>query len=140
MINAISSVGQTRTITGTVIDYYDIGTIPGVKIQSQDSVLLGVTDSKGNFKIELPAGKDKILLSFLGMEWTVAVIPINCNNAELIMMGSGTYDFMTIRKVNKIRNRIFQKYPEAHRQAFEKGIFKSSSTCVNYVFRQFKKR
>src|SRR6185312_9424957 len=102
----------------------DVGPIPGVKIHSQDTVLLGVTDSIGNFEITLPPGQNKILLFFLGMEWTVATIPQDCSHVELIMIGSGTYDFMTLRKMNKIRNRIFQKYPAVHRQAFEKGVFK----------------
>ncbi len=44
------SYGQTRTITGKVIDAFDLTSISEVRIQNKDTVLLGTTDKNGRFQ------------------------------------------------------------------------------------------
>jgi hypothetical protein len=56
-------MGQTRSIFGKVLIEDDLTPIPGVTIQDCDTVLLGTTNSKGNFKIELPLGATRIYYS-----------------------------------------------------------------------------
>lgn len=131
------STGQTRTITGKVIDEFELTTIPQVRIQISDTVQLGTTDMNGNFRIELPTGTDQLILSFIGFELTTVQVPSNCDNLEIIMMMQGTYDFMTTRTVNKKRYRRFRRLNDRHEEAFEKGVFNSKVPCVTYIYSKY---
>ena len=131
------STGQTRTITGKVIDEFEMATVPQVRIQNRDTVQLGTTDMNGNFKIELPAGTDQLIFSFLGFEWTTVQVQSNCDNLEIVMMLSGTYDFMTTKTVNRKRYKRFRKLNDRHQEAFQKGVFKSEAPCVTYIFSKY---
>jgi hypothetical protein len=135
-LSALLTNGQSRTIKGKVVDESTLTTFPGVRIQSKDTVLLGTTDSNGNFEIEMPAATDELLLSSLGMEWTLIKVPNNCDNAEIIMMSGGVYDFMTVGKENRKRYKRFKDLRSKHRQAFAKGVFTSIEPCVTYIFKK----
>ena len=129
--------GQVRTITGKVVSEFDFQPIAEVKIQNIDTSQLGTTDLTGSFKIELPIGVDYLLLSSLSMEWTLIKVPANCNTLEVIMIVDGTYDFMTTRKVNRKRYKIFKDLPKKHQQAYSKGIFTSIAPCLTYIFQKY---
>ncbi len=131
------STGQTRTITGKVIDEFELTTIPQVRICNRDTVELGTTDMKGNFKIELLAGTERLLFSFIGFEWTTVQVPINCDKLEIIMMLESTYDFVTMKTVNRKRYKRFKRLKDRHQEAFEKGIFKSKVPCVTYIYSKY---
>jgi hypothetical protein len=132
------SNGQTRTITGKVISE-NFETLPEVRIQNRDTIRLGTTDKNGNFKIELPNGTDELLLSFIGMEWTLLKVPLNCDKIEVIMMFEGTYDFMSNRKVDRLRKKRFDELPKLHSSAVAKGIF-YESPCFTREFEPYKAR
>ncbi len=61
--------GQTRTIQGQIISE-DFEELPKVRIQNIDTLLLGKTELNVHFKIEISEKRNKLLLSFIGMEWT----------------------------------------------------------------------
>ena len=134
---SFSSIGQSRTIKGKVIYDIDFTSLPGTKIQDSDTVLLGTAGENGNFEIQLPSGTDELLLSFIGMEWTSVKVPKDCNNLEIIITADGTYDFTPARKVNRRRYKLFKGLPNKHRQAYEKGIFSSSTPCGVYIFHKY---
>ena len=50
------------------------------------------------------------------------------------MILRSTYDFITLKKVDKLRMKKFKKLPELHREAFEKGIFKTDKACYSQEF------
>jgi hypothetical protein len=131
------SSGQTRIITGKVIDEFDLSIVPQVRIQNLETVQLGTTDINGNFRIEIPSVTDQLIFTFLGFEPTKVQIPTNCDNFEIVMMLAGTYDFMTIKAVNRKRYKRFKRLNERHKEAFEKGIFKSKVPCVTYSFTKY---
>ena len=43
---------------------------------------------------------------------------------------ASTYDFMSPRKVDRLREKEFEKLLELHSQAFQKGHFKTEEPCV----------
>jgi hypothetical protein len=129
--------GQTRTLTGKILYEPDLVVMPEVKIQNRDKVVLGVTDVNGNFKFDIPAGTDELLLSYIGMELTNVKVPIDCSNLEVIMMVDVIYDYISVNKINKKRCKLFKKLPDRHRQAYQKGIFTSSTPCFKYVFQKY---
>lgn len=103
------SNGQIRTITEKVTDEFDLTPMPEVRIHNRDTVLLGTTDAKGDFNIELTTGMDELLLTFIGMELTSVKVPVDCNHAEIIMMVDVIYDFITLRKENRKAIQIIQR-------------------------------
>jgi hypothetical protein len=130
--------GQTRIITGRVITE-DLEILPGVRIQNSDTTLLGTTDIDGRFEIELPLGTDKLLISWIGMEWKSIQLPINCNHLDIILMYDAIYDFMSARKVDRLIMKRIKKLPELHLTAYEKGIFKTKEPCYGQDFNKRKK-
>ncbi|WP_166968086.1 hypothetical protein [Yeosuana marina] len=127
--------GQTRNITGRVITDL-LEPLPMLDIRSSDSLLLGKTDMDGHFKLTIPQYIDSLLFRYVGMEPTDIKLKKNCNTIELIMMYDGTYDFMTLKKVDRLRRKKFDKLPLIHLKAVENGLFKSNNICYKRVFEE----
>lgn len=124
---------QRKTITGKVITE-DLVISPYTSIVINDTVEIGKTDLNGYFQIEIPVSAKKILFRGLGMEAASMELGDNCKEMEVIMLSSSTYDFMSLRKVNRHRKRSFIKLPELRKAAFEKGIFKTAYACFEQQF------
>ena len=128
-----SLYAQNKTIKGRVIDNtLDISAYMPIMIN--DTVKVGKTDINGFFHIEIPVSVKKISFSGIGMDLANIELADKCNEVEVVMMLSGTYDFMTFRKVDKLRMKEFKKLPAIHKEAFEKGIFKTDSACYTQEF------
>lgn len=126
---SISSLySQNKTITGRVITE-DLEIMPYTQIVINDTVKVGKTDLNGYFKIDIPVSVKKILLRDVGMETTTITLEDSCNEVEIIVMFDIIYDFITLRRVDRLRMKRLKKIPELHRQAFEKGIFKTPIAC-----------
>ena len=104
---------------------------------SKDTTEIGKTDLDGYFQIELPKEADKLILAGLGYEWATISIPKECKSLEIILTMASTYDFMSPRKVDRLRKKEFEKLPELHYQAFQKGLFKTEKSCVIREFEPY---
>lgn len=135
----LSLFGQSRTIQGRVITEY-LEELPFVEIFNKDTILIGKTDFNGKFILEIPQNTERILLGYVGMEWTPVILKNGCDTLEIIMMYSGNYDFMTLRKVDRLRFRRFKKLPQIHKGANEKGIFHTKYPCHKQEFVPIKPR
>jgi hypothetical protein len=71
---------------------------------------------------------------FVGIEPTNIVLADNCDEVEVVMMLSGTYDFITPKKADRLRMKRFKKLPALHKEAFAKGIFKTDKACYTQEF------
>ncbi len=127
---------QTRTITGRIISE-DLEPIPAVSIQYINTTLIGRTDLEGRFKIEVPSLTDSLLFSFIGMECTVIKLSGDCNTLEIVMMVETIYDFITLKKVDRLRMKRFKKLPEIHQQAFDQGLFITENLCYEQAFEYY---
>jgi hypothetical protein len=125
--------GQKRFVYGKIISE-DLETLSGIRIQNADTLILATTDNDGKFKIEIPIGTNQLIISGLGWEWTTIDLATDCNNLELILMNSVIYDYISAKKVGRLRKKRFDKLPEIYRMAFEKGIFLQKSACFNQQF------
>lgn len=134
-ITSISLFGQ-RTISGIVISEY-MYSLSEVRIQNSDTLLLGKTDFDGNFEITLAKENNKLIFSWLGYEWLTVVVPKNCNYIEVILLEDGTYDFISLKKMNRIRFKRFEKLPELYKTAFNKGLFKNDKPCYALKFEPY---
>jgi len=130
---------QDRTVKGRVIDD-NLETLPYVSIMINDTVEVGRTDLKGFFQINIPGSEEKIVFMFLGLEPAIIEFVDKCDEVEVVMMLSGTHDFITLKKVDKLRMKRYRKLPELHKEAFEKGIFKTDKACYSRDFIPYYKK
>ena len=133
IVSNCSLYSQYKTIKGRVIsNQFDI--MIGVPIMINDTVKVGETDLDGFFQIEISDSVKKILFRYVGMELASIGLIDTCDEVEVVMMLSSTYDFMTLKKVDRLRKKKFKKLPELHKEAFAKGIFKTDKACYTQEF------
>ena len=136
LVSTISLYSQNKMIKGRVIDE-DLETSPFVSIRVNDSIEVGKTDINGFFQLQIPDSVNNLLFNTVGAELAYVKLIDGCNDVELIMMFAGTYDFMTLKKVDRHRKRRFKKLPELHKEAFLKGLFKDVKACHTLEFIAF---
>lgn len=129
--------GQTRTVIGRVISE-DLEPLPGLDIRNSDSVLLGKTDMDGRFKISIPQDTDSLLFRYIGMEWTDISLKKDCDTVEVVVMYDMIYDFITSRKIDRLRKKRFDKLPNLHSDAVTNGLFENNNICYNRDFEPYK--
>lgn len=132
-VSTYSLYSQNKTIKGRVIDD-NLETLPYVSIVFNETVEVGKTDLNGFFQIDIPVSVKKLLFSTVGIELASIELVDKCDEVEVVMMLSSTYDFMTLKKVDRLRMKRFKKLPELHKEAFEKGIFKTDKACYTQKF------
>jgi hypothetical protein len=123
-----SAFGQ-RTLCGKTIDQFLESAI-GITIFDKDTTKIGQSDLNGYFQIELPKETDTLIFAGVGYEWATIAVPKECKNLELVLFMASTYDFMSPKKVDRLRKKEFEKLSELHTQAFQKGIFKTEKPCA----------
>lgn len=112
----------------------------GITIYDKDTTEIGQSDINGYFEIKLPKEIDKLIFTGLGYEWATLTITKECKNLEVILFMASTYDFMSPSKVDRLREKEFEKLSELHFQAFQKGLFKTEEPCVIRKFEPIKPR
>jgi hypothetical protein len=135
-VSVFSLYAQNRTIKGRIIDD-NLETLPYFPIVINDTVKVGKTDLNGFFQMEIPISVKKISLVFVGYYPTTLELRDNCDEVELIMISMYTYDFITLRRADRLRMKRFKKLPELHKEAFKKGIFKTAKACYTEEFVPF---
>jgi len=132
-VSTNSLYSQNKTIKGRVIAE-DLETVPLASIMINDTVEIGRTDLNGFFQIDIPVSMNKLLFKFVGIEPAAIELADTCNEVEVVMMLSSSYDFKTPRKVDRLRMKRFKKLPALHKEAFAKGIFKTDNACYTQEF------
>ena len=138
-VSTCSLYSQNKTIKGRVTDD-NLEILPYVSIVINDTVEVGKTDINGFFQIDMPISEKKMLFRYDGLEPTTIELVDKCDELEVIMMLNSTYDFMTLKKVDRLRMKRFKKLPELHKEAFEKGIFKTDKACYTQEFIPYYKK
>jgi hypothetical protein len=128
-----SVCGQTRTIQGRVISE-DLEPLYSVHIKNKDTVLYGETDINGRFKIEIQQNTEVLFLSWVGLERANIKLKNDCDTLEIIMLYAATYDFMSPKKIDRLRLERFNKLPVLYLQAYDKGLFSKKAICYSNVF------
>jgi hypothetical protein len=91
-VSTSSLYAQNKTIKGRVIDDF-LETTPGVLIMINNTVEVGKTDLNGFFQIEIPVSAKKILFRYIGIEATNIELMDKCDEVDVVMMSSSSYDF-----------------------------------------------
>lgn len=136
LVSPISVFGQ-REIKGRVIDD-NLDYLIQARVYDKNMVLLGNTDLNGYFKINIPSKMDTLIFGYVGSELATIKFSSNCNYFEVILFPDATYDFMTSRKIDRLRKKEFNKIPALHKQAKQKGIFLNDTICYERKFQPIK--
>ncbi|NME71263.1 hypothetical protein HHU12_25080 [Flammeovirga aprica JL-4] len=94
-----------------------------------DSIEVSKTDIDGFFEAEIPIPVDKLLFKGIGLDPATIEITDNCNKLEVVMMYTFTYDFISLKRVDKKRKKRYKKLPEIYKTAIDKGIFEMIHPC-----------
>lgn len=129
----IFSVFGQQTYSGRTIDQF-LDSAIGITIFDKDTTKIGQSDLYGFFEIKIPKETDTLIFAGVGYEWATITVPKECENLEIILFLASTYDFMSPKKVDRLRKKEFEKLPELHSQAFQKGLFETEKPCVSRKF------
>jgi len=140
ILSIIPIFSQNRVIQGKVIDEMERQPIIGAHIIINDSIKVGETGIDGCFQFETPLSINKLSFQYFGMEDADLKLSDNCNYIELIMIYMPTYDFMSFRKINKIRKRRYKNLPTLHNKAYKEGVFLFPDVCYIQVFSEMNSR
>jgi hypothetical protein len=124
---------HTKTLTGRILGDDLIG-VPMADIRTRDTTVIGKTDLDGYFKLDVPVNTKTLLFTAIGMEWTTVNLSGECSSLEVILLYASTYDFMSVKRVNRQKFKRFKHLPHLHQQAYEKGLFKSCAPCASPIF------
>lgn len=108
--------------------------MPDVNIKNNDNNLFGKTDLNGRFKIEVPQQTQSLFLTWVGFERAIIELKRECDTLEIIMLPAFTYDFMSPKKIDRLRLKQFKKLRELRLQAHDKGLFSKKTTCFSNKF------
>jgi hypothetical protein len=128
LLLSINASCQNKLINGRVIDE-TLEFIPMAIILNSENIEIGKTDLEGYFKIEIPIDEHQIKFYFIGFESSIIRLEKGCDYVEVIMLLSGTYDFKSLKKVDRIIKRKLKKLPRLHTLAYERGIFLTKKGC-----------
>ncbi|RYZ54772.1 MAG: hypothetical protein EOP49_04365 [Sphingobacteriales bacterium] len=129
VIPFVTMQAQNRNIKGRVLTE-DLRTAPLISIKIDDSVEVGKTDLNGFFEINIPPTIQKLLIKGDGyiMDANITLLD-SCNEVEVVVMARGTYDFISLKKADRLRKKRFKKLPASHLEAFSRGLFKTQTPC-----------
>lgn len=124
---------QSKTIKGRIINE-EFEFMPMTSILNNLNVEIGKTDMNGFFEIVIPDSENKLSFRFIGLEPSNIELTDNCKEVEIIMISSGTHDFISLRKVDRLRKKRFKKLQKLHKLAFERGLFRTDKACYIQEF------
>ena len=134
-VNSIYS--QSRMFQGMVIDDLDLEPVIFAEIFVNDSIKIGRTGMDGCFQFETSLPIKKLTFTSAGMEDAILRLSEKCNHIELIMISWPHRCFMSLRKIDKERRKIYKNLPKLHNEAYEKGIFQSPEACYTQEYLEY---
>lgn len=85
--SSMVAFAQQRQITGVVSDQQG-ETLPGVTVSVKSTTIQTTSDGKGQFKLNVPAGKDTLVFTYVGMQTRKVAIPANKHNLEVLLQNA----------------------------------------------------
>ena len=126
-------------MTGKIIDEHFYPVFDAA-IYDVDTTLIAKADSDGNFRTDIPTETRALIIGGIGVEWKYIKLIPTCDHLEIVMLNSGTFDFISARKVDRLRKGQFEKLPELRQAAYDKGVFSAAKPCYEEEFIPIRKR
>ena len=131
-INVAETYGQ-RIVKGRIIDE-NFDELIGARIFDSDYNPLVDADFNGFFEVNISNETSKLVFGSVGYEHANIELSDSCNYVEIILLPSAHYDFMSSRKIDRLRKKEFNKLPQLHLTAIEKGLFTNETICYSREF------
>jgi len=125
---------QTKVISGMVLQEDLFEPLPYISITINDTIEIGKTNENGFYNINISDTTKHIQFHGGFLETAKVILVDNCNIVDVVIMYEMIYDFMSNRKVDRDRMKRFKQLPKLHKQAYEKGIFKTEQPCYTREF------
>ncbi|MGH2644835.1 MAG: carboxypeptidase-like regulatory domain-containing protein, partial [Chitinophagaceae bacterium] len=83
LLFSLGALAQSGEVKGTVTDAKTGSPLPGVTVFVKGTSTGTATDGNGNFRLEVPAGADSLMVSYIG--YTTQEVPIKSGNMRIAM-------------------------------------------------------
>jgi len=124
---AFSAFGQTKVLTGRIIDEH-LEPLSNAVIQTVDSTITAQTDNDGYFRIEVPATTTRLVAWYIGFETDTFNIEDRCH-LNMILLGDVKIEFQTVEEAIKFEKRRKKETKPLYKEAIRKGILKEEKYC-----------
>ena len=101
----------------------------GAVIFGNDSIRLGTANDNGKFKLSVAENIRTISIGWVGMYPEKIVLTDNCEFLEVILLPDVIYDFVTLKKEERLRKKDRKVLPDLYKKAYEQGIFENEEPC-----------
>ncbi|MBN1949831.1 MAG: TonB-dependent receptor [Bacteroidales bacterium] len=133
-----------KTITGVVVSADDSRALPGVTVLAKGTSAGVITDANGNYSIQVPAGVNTLVFSFVGMETrevditnqteiNISMSPVAMDLDEVVVVGYGPRSKRDLTgSISSISGEDMQQVPtttfESALQGKTSGVLMTSTT------------
>lgn len=101
----------------------------GAVIFGNDSIRLGTANDNGEFKLSVTENIWTISIGWVGMYPEEIILTDNCEFLEVILLPDVIYDFVTLKKEERLRKKDRKVLPDLYKKAYEQRIFKNEEPC-----------
>lgn len=139
LILSLTTFGQSKMITGKIINSefpteknlaeLEFWNASGAILIGNDSIRLGTADNNGLFKLEIPTNIRTLRIGWIGMYPEEFELTESCEYYEIILLPDVIYDFVTIKKEERLRKEDRKILPDLYNEAYERGIFNRRKPC-----------
>lgn len=130
---SLATYGQTILVRGKVINSnfpseknlaeHEFWKTPGAVVIGNDSIRLGTADQDGLFELEVPDNIQTLRIGSIGMYPEEIVLTGKCDYFEVILLPDAIYDFVTLRKEERLRKKDRKRLPELYQEAYKRKMF-----------------
>lgn len=103
-------------------------------------LLLGESDIDGYFELSVPQKSNTLIFGFIGYEFATISFPDTCEYIEVVLEPDVLYHYKSSRKIDKLREKEFDKLSDIHSKAIDKGFFVMGEPCFYREFQPIKPR
>jgi len=124
---------QTKFLTGRVVDE-ELNPIVNATVRNYDLINETQTDSEGSFRVSLLPNTKCLSINLLGYETTAINLSLNFKSVDIILMNHVTYDYTSLKAINRKRKRRLDNLLTLHLLAYKKGVFTTDKPCYQQTF------
>jgi hypothetical protein len=136
---SLTSLGQSKIIRGKIINSdfpttenlseHEFWNASGAAIIGNGSIRLGTADEQGVFELEVPNTIQTLTIASVGMYPERFELTDSCEYFEVILLPDAIYDFVTLKREERLRKKDRKDLTQLYIEAFKRGIFAQEKPC-----------
>ncbi|MDP3916128.1 MAG: SusC/RagA family TonB-linked outer membrane protein [Bacteroidota bacterium] len=118
-----SSISAQQKVTGNVTDAADGTPIPGVAVLVEGTAIGSLSDFDGNYSVDVPAGKNKLVFSMLGFaNQTITVGTSSIINVALKSSDTALDEVVVVGYGTQTRSKVTSSIAKVDMKLLETGL------------------